>query len=228
MTRARRRTALAALLVALGIGAGAVVLTAALGDGMPRSDEEAASLVVRSSFEPRPENAAANARTPTPAEIGRFRAANRTVHDRDEVTGAFTGTTDEIIQWAAAKWRLPVDVLRAAASQESTWRMSQVGDAGQSFGIFQIKRTVHAGTHPLSELSTAFNADYYGAVLRTYMDGHTPWVEDVEHGRPYEEDDLWGAVGAHFAGRWWTPPAIDYMEKVRARLAARDWAQPGY
>lgn len=216
---------LGALLVAVAL---AVVVPRLDDSDTPRSDGDAAALVVRAPFEPRPENGAFNRRRPTAAELAAFGRANRTVHDRERVTGAFTGTTDEVIQWAAAKWRLPVDVLRAAASQESTWRMSQLGDGGESFGVFQIKRTVHRGTWPLSERSTAFNADYYGAVLRTFLDGHTPWVEDVEHGRAYTEGDLWGAVGAHFAGRWWTASAIDYMGKVRARLAARDWERPGY
>lgn len=229
--RLRRPRSVVALLLAAAVAAAVAVLVVARprdDAGTPRSDAQAAALVERSPFEPRRENAAANRRTPSAGELAAFRAANETVHDEDAVTGDFTGTTDEIIQWAAAKWRLPVDVLRAVASQESTWRMSKVGDAGQSFGLFQIKRTVHGGTWPLSRQSTAFNADYYGAVLRTYLDGHAPWVEDVEHGRPYRRGDLWGAVGAHFAGRWWTAPAVDYIAKVRARLATRDWERPGY
>src|SRR6266568_4151530 len=37
------------------------------------------------------------------------------------VDGQFTGTTDEIFQWAACKWGLSDDVLRAIAVRESTW-----------------------------------------------------------------------------------------------------------
>ena len=37
------------------------------------------------------------------------------------VTGHYTGTTDEIFQWAACKWGLPDDLLRAIAVRESTW-----------------------------------------------------------------------------------------------------------
>jgi hypothetical protein len=37
------------------------------------------------------------------------------------VSGAFTGKTDEIFQWAACKWGLPDNLLRAIAVRESTW-----------------------------------------------------------------------------------------------------------
>jgi hypothetical protein len=37
------------------------------------------------------------------------------------VDGQFTGRTDEIFQWAACKWGLPDDVIRATAVEESTW-----------------------------------------------------------------------------------------------------------
>lgn len=37
------------------------------------------------------------------------------------VSGQFTGTTDEIFQWAACKWGLSDNMLRAIAVRESTW-----------------------------------------------------------------------------------------------------------
>jgi hypothetical protein len=37
------------------------------------------------------------------------------------IDGDFTGTTDEIIQWAAAKWGLPDELVRADAVEESYW-----------------------------------------------------------------------------------------------------------
>jgi autotransporter family porin len=37
----------------------------------------------------------------------------------DRVTGNFTGTTDEIIQWAAHKWGIDEDVVRSVATAES-------------------------------------------------------------------------------------------------------------
>jgi Flp pilus assembly CpaE family ATPase len=96
------------------------------------------------------------------------------------VTGQFTGTTDEIIQWAALKWGLPMDLVRAVAVVESHWhQLGRPGDGGLSYGLTQIKRTVSRGTYPLSSESTAFNLDYYGAAVRYYYDGHARWLNQL-------------------------------------------------
>lgn len=44
------------------------------------------------------------------------------------VTGNFTGTTDEILQWAACKWGNDEDIVRAQAARESWWQMTAKGD----------------------------------------------------------------------------------------------------
>ena len=38
--------------------------------------------------------------------------------------------------------------------------------------------------------TTAFNADYYGAIIRAYFDGKMPWLNDVERGTDYKAGDL--------------------------------------
>jgi hypothetical protein len=129
---------------------------------------------------------------------------------------------DEIIQWAAWKHGISEDLLRAVAVQESWWHMSTVGDNGDSFGLFQIRRPFHC-CPSFARNSTAFNADYYGAILRAYYDGKETWLNTVERGRDYAAGDLWGSVGAWFAGRWHTPPAEDYIKAVKAHLKARTW-----
>jgi hypothetical protein len=191
------------------------------------SDADAAAHVKLGGFEPRADNAAANQRVPTADEIAAFRAASDNPY-RDHVTGAFTGTTDELIQWAAWKWGLDEDMVRAEAAQESWWHENAVGDNGESFGLMQIRAKYHPGTFPLSRESTAFNLDYYGAVIRSYYDGHETWLNTVEHGQPYAAGDIWGAIGAWFAGRWHTGPADQYIAKVRALQAQRIWAQPDF
>jgi autotransporter family porin len=190
------------------------------------SDAEAAAHVRRSGAEKRPANDDENHRVPTDAELIAFRAANHgLIYDEHKalVTGNFTGTTDEIIQWAAWKWGLDEDVLRAQAVQESWWKMSEIGDNGISFGLFQIKKTVHLGTYPLSAESTAFNADYTAALFRFYYDGGADWLMDVEHGQDYTTGDQWGAIGAHYAGAWWTTGAKTYISDVKSRLTDRTW-----
>jgi hypothetical protein len=189
------------------------------------SDGEASARVAPTRAEKRPGNAAANRRRPTAAELERFRADNDFVPPEyaARVTGDYTGTTDDIIEWAAWKWGIDEDMLRAQALKESSWRTAARGDEGLSLGVMQIKRTVHRGTAPLSGISTPFNLDYYGAVFRYYYDGVATWLDGEERGQPYEAGDAWGSVGAHYAGRWHTSEAESYITDVRRLLADRAW-----
>jgi hypothetical protein len=85
-----------------------------------------------STWEPRPENAQQNNTMPAAGAM----AASFSSRPRDQggsydsrwdtwllprVDGQFTGTTDEILQWAACKWGLPDNLIRADAVVESTW-----------------------------------------------------------------------------------------------------------
>ena len=203
----------------------------------PLSDKRAAKLVKRSRFEPRPANRDALRRTPTAAQLRAFRAQSEMPYAR-YVTGRFTGTTDEVIQWAARKWGFKPDLLRAVATVESWWRMSTVGDNGDSFGLFQVRRPFHC-TEPVCEQfrgDAALNADYYGGILRSYYDGKQRWLNTVSgdersgdersargSGKRYRRGDLWGSVGAWFSGRWWNEPARGYIREVKRRLRERTW-----
>jgi hypothetical protein len=199
--------------------AGAALVTRPVG-AKPLSDAAAAKLVTRSSFEPRPENGKALRRTPTAAQVKTFRARSDMPYAR-YVTGAYTGTTDEVIQWAARKWGFDPDLLRSVAVVESWWRMSTVGDNGDSFGLFQMRRPYHCCL-PFMAKDAAFNADYYGGILRSYYDGKQTWLNTVDRGRQYKAGDVWGSVGAWFSGRWYVN-VDDYLSKVRAALRARTW-----
>lgn len=95
-------------------------------------DASCASLVRRSTWEPRPDNTRPNHVKPDARAVRRaFAARPVSVGGSTDprwdswllqrVDGQFTGTTDEIFQWAACKWGLPDDVLRAIAVRESTW-----------------------------------------------------------------------------------------------------------
>lgn len=179
------------------------------------ADAAAAKHVARTHWEMRQGNAQANRVRPTPAELARFRTASQSPYAR-LVTGGFSGTTDEILQWGAAKWGLDVDLLRAQAAQESGSRQSQVGDNGLSFGILQIKRTAWDGTWPLTQRSTAFNVDMHGAIMRECLDGGATWLESG-----YRAGDLWGCVGYYFSGRWDAPEGEAYAERVRRQLRSR-------
>jgi hypothetical protein len=187
----------------------------------PLSDRAAARCVHRSRFEPKPGNRDENRRVPTRAEIRFFRAHSEMTYKR-RVSGRFRGTTDEIIQWAARKHGIREDLMRAVAVKESWWRMETVGDNGDSFGLFQIRRPYHCCDF-LAASSTAFNADYYGAIIRAYYDGRETWLNTVERGRDYRAGDLRGSVGAWFSGRWHTLSAEAYIADVGRIRRERTW-----
>jgi hypothetical protein len=190
-------------------------------------DRAAARLVHRSSWEPRPDNAAPNKHAPSAADLAYFRAHSEMPY-KGRVSGAFSGTTDEIIQWAAYKHGLDPDLLRAVAAVESWWHMSTNGDNGDSFGLFQIRRPYHCCDF-LAANDSAFNADYYGAIIRSYYDGRQTWLNTVSgNGARYRAGDLWGSVGAWFSGRWHDPGAEQYVGKVKRYLRERVWRKPGF
>ena len=209
--------------------AGKARLKAKVGWGPLRSGQ-AARRVSKTASEPRPRNYDANHRIPSRAEIRRFRVNSEMPYAR-RVNGRYRGTTDDIIEWAALKWGLPEDLLRAVAVHESWWDNHVVGDRGDSFGLFQVRRPFHCCL-PLIRDSTAFNADYYGGIIRSYYDGEQSWLNnpDVapENGRPYRAGDLWGAVGAWSSGRWRTDGNRDYVRAVKQIKRERTWQTHPY
>jgi len=146
------------------------------------------------------------------------------------VTGNFTGSTDEIIQWAACKWGFDENTLRAQAAKESYWSMLSVGDNGESFGIMQVRSTTfrNNGVFPNAQNSTAFNIDLYLATWRDCYDGKDTWLNDVERGRQYGAGDAWGCIGKWFSGRWYTQPSTEYIAAVQDYLNRRIWTDGGF
>jgi hypothetical protein len=192
----------------------------------PLSDAAAARKVKRSSFERRPANASATHRVPTKAQLSAFHRQSDQPYSH-WVTGRFRGTTDEVLQWAAAKWGLSPDLVRAVAAKESWWRMTTVGDNGDSFGLLQVRRPYHCrGTRicGLFRHDAALNADYWGSIVRSYFDGRQTWLNTVAgNGAPYAAGDLWGSIGAWFSGRWHDPGAERYVAAVKDYMARRVW-----
>ncbi|HXX00608.1 MAG TPA: hypothetical protein VEJ00_05290 [Candidatus Acidoferrales bacterium] len=95
---------------------------------LPRSDAYCASAVTPNSYEPRPDNDQANHTVLSPPY--NWSVENYWTKWRDkraQVTGNCTGTTTEIIQWAACKWGIDEDTIRADAVIESYWHMSTIG-----------------------------------------------------------------------------------------------------
>jgi hypothetical protein len=217
------RRSILLLLLVLSLAAPSTAGAALIAGGpnaKPRSDRAAAKLVKRSGFEPRADNYAANHRTPSRAQLRDFYRRSDMPNKR-WVTGRFTGTTDEILQWGARKWKIDPDLLRAVATVESWWHMSTVGDNGDSFGLMQIRRPYHC-CEPLTSQMTAFNVDYYGAILRAYYGGKQDFLGREERGQEYRAGDVWGSVGVWASGRWHLNDQ-EYVAKVKQRLAEKTW-----
>jgi hypothetical protein len=164
------------------------------------------------------------------------------------IGGDFTGTTTEILRWAACKWGINQNVVFAQAAVESWWRQGQLGDWGteaadcppghkptsqhpkcpQSYGILQNRYPYEKASWPGIGDSTAMNADTAYGIWRACYDGYEVWLNHVSHVGHYAKGDLWGCVGRWFAGRWHTTAAQDYITMVQRYLKERIWLTQGF
>jgi hypothetical protein len=166
------------------------------------------------------------------------------------VDGNYTGTTDEILQWAACKWGIDEDVVRAQAAVESWWRQTSLGDWGtdptqcppghglgvdgtpgqcpQSWGVLQNRWPYEQASWPGIARSTAFNADTAYGIWRACFEGYELWLNTVNRGQQYVAGDQWGCVGRWYAGRWHTAAADGYVSKVQSYLSQRIWETPSF
>jgi hypothetical protein len=205
---------------------------------------------------------------PYPENKGTNRTANRTMGDRigpgffsggdaranstiaTRVDGRFTGTTGQILRWAACKWGVDEDLVFAQAAIESWWRQDTLGDwtkdatrcapghglgvdgrpgeCPESFGIIQNRYPYEQSAWPGIANSTAMNADLAYAIWRACFEGYETWLNTVERGQEYAAGDEWGCVGRWFSGRWHTQAGQEYVDRVRGYLDQRIWQTPNF
>jgi hypothetical protein len=210
---------------------------------LPRSDSYCASAVSLSTAEQWPNNALANSTVPSSAPTwGVTSYWSKFLAKQAQVTGQFTGTTDQIFRWAACKWGIDENLIRAAAEQESNWQQSALGDncgpSGEaSYGILQIKNrycdgTLAWGGYPQTYKSTAENVDFYAMERRACYDGDWydggAWlyngqtVDQVAAAHSWDYV-MWGCVGEWFSGNWYDSGAQNYISGVKTYLANKDW-----
>lgn len=179
------------------------------------------------------------------------------------VDGHYEGSTDMILRWAACKWGIDEDVMRAQAWTESKWRQGGPlpSDGGgdkrfsrsqcvqgsftalwnyacpnccyQSWGILQTKVYYEWGTWPMIKDSTAFNADYRGADQRACMNGNYAgyFASRAQQPNTYASDIasgnldriLWGCIGMHYSGGYYTPKSLKYISEVQGYLKTKPW-----
>jgi hypothetical protein len=222
-------------------------------------DATCAARVRRMAFEPRPANTTANHTVPTVVELAGLAPWNnqnagfddRALALQARVTGAFTGTTDEILQWAACKWGFDEDQIRAEAVQSSGWTQGLASDwtqnasscppdadtrqtgggveCAETYGLFQIVWQFHQSSWPMLRDSTAFHVDFNFGLRRVCFEGWEPSLGDhAPSSRPYVANDEWGCVGAHFTGNWYDAGAKSYITAVKGQLAGRAWTRPDF
>jgi hypothetical protein len=164
------------------------------------------------------------------------------------INGNFTGTTIDILRWAACKWGINQDIVFAQAAAESWWqqgtlggwtthaadcppgnKLGQDGKAGEcpvTYGILQ--NTYGHGGWPAVARSTAMNADAAYAIWRACYDGYETWLNSMPRDGQYHRGDVWGCLGAWFSGQWRNPPALGYIAQVKEYLREKIWLKPNF
>ena len=218
------------------------------------TDAKAAQMVHYSTWEPRPQNSTADkAIPPSSFQTAGYSGMENHAEVFGRVDGNFTGTTDEIIQWAAAKWGLPDDLMRAQAVVETGWYQDNK-DAhgnpipGEGYGDFGGC----GGSPPPSGYgvngpsSFGIMQDRWCAMKDPGAPGYDgwPWSEnstaynldvygavmrgcyegwDTWLGGKYKAGNLWGCVGKWFSGTWFTGGARTYIADVKAVDQSKSW-----
>ena len=242
----------------------------------PLTDAEAAALITPEP-ETRPDNArpytilgkrypAANEYVPTAAQLRQYRHSRtslgeplfqfnpyaRYVDGRD---GMRHPSTDDLIQWAAHKWGISENWLRAEYVVESYWNQFNLGDdtkvssgwydlypyqsriphssnVDQSLGITQVRwapdGSFPPGTEPLRWESTAFNIDEQASTIRFYYDN--PSGARYSWGdSSYAPCQKWPSLGGWFRPYpWGNAGQASYIKSVGADLNERAWTSSSF
>jgi hypothetical protein len=241
----------------------------------PLSDAAAAALVTPEP-EVRPYNdlpyvlnrhvyRSTNSFVPSAAAITAFRASKTSAGQTevqfnpyteyvDGLDGIKGASTDDLIQWAAHKWGIPEDWLRAQYVEESYWNSFTLGDdtsvspssvpeypsqarinstnVYQSMGIAQVRwapdGSVDAGTEPLRWESTAFNIDYQAAMVRFYYD-NPDGARSIWGDSTYQPCQQWNSIGGwNSPYPWENAEQESYISAVQQWLSQEAWTTTSF
>lgn len=139
----------------------------------------------------------------------------------DKIDGNCTGTTEQILEWAAKKWGFDQlgypDLAKAQAVVESWWHQSTVGNSGE-VGILQVNPNVWPDWDP-ARWSTAYAADYAMAVIRSHYDGNS-WLGSQTKGNLRDAVAAWECGCAYNGGNWYATRVFNYY-------SSKPWKNPG-
>lgn len=149
--------------------------------------------------------------------------------DIQAANGQYTGTTDDILEWAACTEGWNENWARAESVVESSWQQSEGGDTANgcahSYGILQVRDNGSVcppnhdgwGGYPLTHTSTAFAAQMQMSYLRACFDGSIDYLYPggqtvaqiaAANGGGTNPTGAgwqfvaWGCVGSWFSGEW--------------------------
>jgi hypothetical protein len=178
-----------------------------------------------STWEPRPDNSGPNSRMPNVTRVHKaFAARPVSAHGGfkrkwdtwllQRVTGHYTGTTDEIFQWAACKWGISDNVLRAIAVRESTWYQYEIYKSGRcvtDWGCGDMVEQATSATRTYCRRISRKGHDYQA----DYGEGICPKTFSIAGVMSWEDPD-WGRMKGNQNGtfpfnRNSTAFAVDYL-----------------
>ena len=186
-------------------------------------DEGCSRRVHTSTWEPRPDNYYPNHMVPPRQGVRSSLAAlprNSSYASRwyrwllPRVSGAHVGTTDENIQWAACKWGISDNLLRAVAVHESTWTQYDTYRSGrcvQKMGCGDLITQSTAASREYCAFISQAGHDYE----RDYGRGRCPATFSIVGVKSWR-DPRWGAMphnqnGTFPYNRDSTAFALDYL-----------------
>jgi hypothetical protein len=219
------------------------------------SDSQCAAQVHRSTWEPRSANNTPNHTVPPSTyHVGNFDNENSTWNStyRTRITGNFTGTTDEIIQWVACKWGWSDELIRAEAVSESQWYQADYSGGipvrNHGFGDYESKSSGHCVYDAVTDPCPTS----YGIIqVRWYYHNHGyastdpqssyPWItkstafnldlQAAEMRGCYEglswmgsqtKGDVAGCIQSWYSGSW-TAGGSSYWQGVQSHYNNKEW-----
>lgn len=175
----------------------------------------------------------------------------------DGLDGLSSPSTDDLIQWAAAKWGIPADWVRAQIAQESTWHqcLSETRGWGDRTTVSETDWNQY-GTScggKIAGTKEAFVSDGLSSVKWIPSISEHPGTEPLRWkstafnldyyaanirayfdglcswcGTGYSAGQDWASIGAWFSPTPWKTASEGYVASVQKRLAERDWTAPGF
>ena len=139
----------------------------------------------------------------------------------DRIDGDCTGSTEQILEWAAKKWGFDQigypDLAKAMAVLETFWNQAFVGNHAE-VGILQVRPEFWPDYQP-AMWSTAYAADYAMAVVRSIYDGAS-WLGSQTKGDIRDSVAAWYCGCPYDGWNWYATTVFGYYD-------SKPWQRPG-